>query len=232
MATTQQVCIKWKITFSTEDRPRFTADFINGLTMLDEASNSEEAERKKAYVGFTRHFGTHHLVQASYGASIFIHQMLTTNSIMETQVDERKECVTKASNECTKVNLLIFSLESCISQTHSECESDKNTTHSGQSSSLQDVLISTRGSDSINLADFHTEDRNLVPIGLDVAFMQDLMRNDWLEESIDYGFERSLNDTAINLLLEEGLKKWYCDQVLALPEEQCRQKEAEGGTTT
>ena len=235
VATTRRSCIKWKITFSPITRPRFSNDFINGLMMLEEASNKgEEAKRKESYVRFTRHFGTHHLVQASYGASIYIHQVFETSSADYSQRLAVSNYASWAVKGCFGAESLqgTWNLEGCLGHKHVNEDSGINGRSSSRNFEFNDVLISSKGSLALQLSRFYVEDSDIVPITMKVRTIQEMIMDKWLSESDFYDFKKSLNATAIKLLLDEGLKKWYCNQVLKLPTEQCQEAPQLNSTAT
>ena len=237
VSTTRQFCTKWKITFSTITRPRFTADFINGLTMLDEASNGDEAERKEAYIRFTKHFGTHHLVQASYGASIYIHLIVKTESGKASKGSASLKSADWGVGGCLSGkggDKSQWQVELCLRHQHNNSDANKEGASSSRAFQLSDVLISAKGSHSLSLADFHAEDSDIMPVRIKVAAVQELINEDYLSQNEEYGFERSLDAKAINGILEEGVGKWYCDGVLGLTPEECKEEpgtkvEVQGG---
>ena len=231
VSTTKAICYTSDMSFSSITRPKFTPMFVNGLTMLNNAVEKDESDQRTAYIHFTKEFGTHYVKKSEFGAGFSMHHIFNSRSTSQYQENNRRECQERSANFCMSGGIEgaknSASLKQCAANKHKSCMASKDTGESGYSTSEEQTIITTRGVRTGDLNGLITNDLSPVPVKVHVAAIQDLMKQDWLNENKDYNMPKTLNAQKIKDLLTKGLEKWYCVDVLGLTEDNCYEPKIE-----
>ncbi len=191
--TARATCFKMDVAVQAHVRPLFTSGFYSSLVKLDEAAVGPEWKRKEAYVAFARSYGTHYMTETDFGASIYIHQTYTSRSHSSSQENARSSCFNLATSAGFSVSAQVAEVSTKVTTELNKCDKSKTTDTWGGSTASTNLLIFTRGTTAMSFAQWSAGDYEPVPIKLKVMPLQELMKQEWLNENANYGFAKTLN---------------------------------------
>ena len=102
-------------------------------------------KRKDAYVAFAKEFGTHYVKQAEFGASLTFSRVFNSRSESQTTESYRKDCFSRSTSACFGVGIPNKAeLNTCVTNEHEKCMSDKKVQESGTTVSNDKTIIQVR----------------------------------------------------------------------------------------
>ena len=185
-------------------RPVFTPNFIAGLTMLDEASlTDDESTRKTAIVKFLKEFGTHFMERTSLGSELIYEHIFTTTASSKEERENRQKCVKSEAEGSVSGGGFGAELSASLGVGTGKCEESATDSAFEESESSEISKTIARGSRPKDLSNWVDADFTPVPIHRELQTMTELFQTNWLGKDIFYGFEKSLNGQKMKELFDE-----------------------------
>ncbi len=210
-------CYTKDIAISTVTRPKFTVGFYNGLRSLElAAANTDENLRRFEYVAFTEGFGTHYMGNTQMGATYTVEKIHRGRSSSVGQRQARQTCIDRAANACVGGGVADATIDGCMGQKNSECESALRETTESTGSTQEETIIRTSGATPTSLQNWTQATFSAVPVKIDLVPLENLLTTENLAADTSYNVATTLNGANILALLEEGLDKWYLSDVVEL----------------
>ena len=211
-------CLTHTVSISDSVRPLFTQGFISHLIKLDEATASNNIIHKKTAVkNFVMEFGTYYAKTTKLGAQLVYERRLSTQSKTSSEKDSRSSCVKDEASAAISASYegLVGSASgsSEASGSNSNCNSVSEASSFGMTESFESTRIVSRGSRPKSLGEWIQSDFNPVPIVRYLDKITSLFKDEWLEKSIFFGFEKSLSGTSIESMFTQIIEN-YCGLLL------------------
>ena len=211
-------CLTHTVSISDSVRPLFTQGFISHLIKLNEATTSNNIIHKKTAVkNFVMEFGTYYAKTTKLGAQLVYERRLSTQSKTSSEKDSRSSCVKDEASAAISASYegLVGSASgsSEASGSNSNCNSVSEASSFGMTESFESTRIVSRGSRPKSLGEWIQSDFNPVPIVRYLDKITSLFKDEWLEKSIFFGFEKSLSGTSIESMFTQIIEN-YCGLLL------------------
>jgi hypothetical protein len=204
-------------------RPLFAPDFARALTALNATLSRSNSEQMRAYKKFTTFFGTHYVPTAKFGASLVYEMRYTERSRSSEEANARSECLKTDASGCVSASSLFgsTSFKACMKANNAQCVASRSSGGSGFSGSAESVTIRSRGSRPKDVVAWAADDYRPVPIQMTLDIIANLIDEDSVSASEEYGFPHGdLDAEGLRGLLRRGNER-YCELVLRLTEEEC-----------
>jgi hypothetical protein len=218
-------CLTHDITFSYQYvRPYFDPIFVAALESLDSSLSKDENGQLEAYRLFVQTFGTHFVQKAQYGASLHYMRLFKKRSQSEAESIKRNSCFASAAEGCVGggySGTVEVSAKACIDANFKECANSNDESESGSTSSTESIRIISRGSRPTSLDKWIGDDFTPVPIELNLVEYKELITDAYVTQSVEYGFQKTLNAAGIRALLEKGNSR-YCELILGKTQDECQ----------
>ncbi|XP_065674799.1 uncharacterized protein LOC136091314 [Hydra vulgaris] len=118
MTLRDATCATYSVVISSYQPPPFSDGFKDALTQLNDATNKDKKEQKRAFRKFVREFGTHFLQQATMGARTAVTRRYTQKEFRNSTDDQIQNCneqrllvtiagvgVGKSSDSCNNIDM-------------------------------------------------------------------------------------------------------------------------------
>jgi len=220
-------------------RPKFTKAFIRGLEVIqDSIDNGSTDEQEGAVKKFIKGFGTHYAKKTDFGAMLVYERRFTARSTSTEESQEKEKCSTMAAemfnDGCIEFGFNVaYKVEAeaqhsrCEGTEKENCNGDNFDNKWGEENDIEITKQHTIGSFGGNLDGWETllteNTDKVLPIERELKLMSHLFQPEWLSESKEYGFYRSLNGTAIAEIFNKTASE-YCEKIMGLNRTVCLQK--------
>ena len=211
-------CLTHTVSISDSVRPIFTQGFIAHLIKLNDAAISNNGVLKRAAVkNFVMEFGTHYAKTTKLGASMVYERRLSSQSKTTSEKDSRSSCVKNEASAAISASydgaFSSASVNAEASASNNDCSSVSQASNFGLSESFESTRIVSRGSRPKSLGEWINSDFNPVPIIRYLDDITSLFKDEWLEKSTFYGFERSLSGSSMKSMYSQIIES-YCGLLL------------------
>ncbi len=206
-------------------RPLFAPDFARALASLNATLIKSDSEQMRAYKKFTRFFGTHYVTTAKFGASLVYEMRYSKRSGSREEANARNGCLKTAASGCVSASSFFGSsnFKGCMNANNNQCVASRSSGISGFSASAESITIRSKGSRPKSVDDWASDEYNPVPIKMTLDVIANLIEEDSVSASEEYGFPRGdLDAEGLRGLLRRGNER-YCELVLRRTEEECNQ---------
>ena len=209
-------CITASVSIADGVRPLLTQDFINHLVNLNDALEKDENTQKNAVKAFVTEFGTHISRSTKFGAQFTYERRFETKATTREEKQRRAECVENEASATISGKKGSFSGSVSGSYNDSNCDEMSEESSFAFDEGFTTTRIITRGSRPTDLNTWVEEDFDDVPIKRYLDPITALFKDEWLTQSMFYGFEKSLNGGEITSLYERFIDGTaYCTTMLS-----------------
>jgi len=219
-------CFTHNVAIGEYARPRFTPNFVQGLADLSRvATDASATDEQKAdhYKRFTVEFGTHYVKQADLGAFLLYQKIWQQRSQSYLVEEARSTCFAAAVESCVaqeEYNSTYESATACVGNYVAACEYSYYGEAGYVEASAGNLCIISKGSRPKSLLSWADSKFKPAPIFQTLGNILELITEENLAISEDYGIDVELNAKAIRTLIKDNMVN-YCTMVLGEDEAAC-----------
>ena len=208
-------CITASVSIADGVRPVYTQDFINHLINMNDALEKDKTTQEEAVKDFVTEFGTHFGRTTKFGAQLTYERRFETKATTREEKLKRHECVENEAQASVSASRGSFSGSIEGFYNDSKCSGVDEESNFALDEGFEATRIISRGSKPTDLDEWVNSDFDAVPIKRFLDPITLLFKDEWLTESLFYGFQKSLSGTRIKGLYEKFVHGTaYCTTML------------------